>query len=165
MWERNIDRLQPRRVPWPGLKPVTFLWMIPTNLAMLVRAGGLFFLADYKCHEGKSIHCLSCSPLCFQYFCLHGIYQAFDKYFLKDCIYFIFREGKGGRKRGRETSHGCPSHAPNWGSGLSNSGMCPDWELNQRPFGSQADAQSTEPHQPGLRKKVTKNFVLFLCLI
>ena len=29
-------------------------------------------------------------------------------------------------------------------------GMCPDWESNQRPFGSQASAQSTEPHQPGL---------------
>ena len=28
--------------------------------------------------------------------------------------------------------------------------MCPDWELNQRPFGSQACAQSTELHQPGL---------------
>ena len=31
-----------------------------------------------------------------------------------------------------------------------NPGMCPDWESNQRPFGSQAGAQSTEPHQPGL---------------
>ena len=27
--------------------------------------------------------------------------------------------------------------------------MCPDWELNRRPFGFQAGAQSTEPHQPG----------------
>ena len=31
-----------------------------------------------------------------------------------------------------------------------NPGMCPDWESNQRPFGSQAGAQSTEPHQAGL---------------
>ena len=30
-----------------------------------------------------------------------------------------------------------------------NPGMCPDWESNQRPFSSQASAQSTEPHQPG----------------
>ena len=30
-----------------------------------------------------------------------------------------------------------------------NPGMCPDRELNQQPFGSQAGAQSTEPHQPG----------------
>ena len=31
-----------------------------------------------------------------------------------------------------------------------NPGMCLDWELNQRPFGSQEGAQSTEPYQPGL---------------
>ena len=29
-------------------------------------------------------------------------------------------------------------------------GMCPDGELNQQPFGSQAGTQYTEPHQPGL---------------
>ena len=28
--------------------------------------------------------------------------------------------------------------------------MCPDWELNRRPFGSQSVTQYTEPHQPGL---------------
>ena len=28
--------------------------------------------------------------------------------------------------------------------------MRPDWESNWQPFGSQAHAQSTEPHQPGL---------------
>ena len=32
-----------------------------------------------------------------------------------------------------------------------NPGMCPDWESNQQPFGSQAGTQSTEPHQPGLK--------------
>ena len=31
-----------------------------------------------------------------------------------------------------------------------NPGMCPDWELNLKPFGSQAGTQSTEPPQPGL---------------
>ena len=30
-----------------------------------------------------------------------------------------------------------------------NPGMCPDWKMNWRPFGSQAGTQSTEPHQPG----------------
>ena len=30
-----------------------------------------------------------------------------------------------------------------------NPGMFPDWELNQRPFGSEASTQSTETHQPG----------------
>ena len=32
-----------------------------------------------------------------------------------------------------------------------NSGMCPAWESNWRPFGSQISAQSTEPNQPGLK--------------
>ena len=31
-----------------------------------------------------------------------------------------------------------------------NTGTYPDWELNMPPFGSQADTQSTEPHQAGL---------------
>ena len=30
-----------------------------------------------------------------------------------------------------------------------NPGMRPDWEANWQPLGSQAGAQSTEPHQPG----------------
>ena len=36
---------------------------------------------------------------------------------------------------------GDPTHNPN---------MCPDWESNQWPLGSQAGAQSTKLHQPGL---------------
>ena len=68
----------------------------------------------------------------------------------KDFIYLFFREGQGRRKRGKETSMcGCLSSAPYWDLAC-NPGMCPDWELNQQPFGSQACAQSTEPHQPGL---------------
>ena len=39
---------------------------------------------------------------------------------------------------------GCLSHAR-----TRNLGMCPDWESNHRPFGSQSSAQPTEPHQPG----------------
>ena len=49
---------------------------------------------------------------------------------------YLFSERGEGRERGRETSI---SHAPNWGPGR-NPGMCPDWELNQRPFSSQANA-------------------------
>ena len=44
---------------------------------------------------------------------------------------------------------GCLLHTPT-GDVAPNPGMCPDWELNQRPFSLQAGAQSTEPHQPGL---------------
>ena len=43
---------------------------------------------------------------------------------------------------------GCLSCAPYWGP-AHNPGMCPDWESNRQPFGSQAGVQSTEPHQPG----------------
>ena len=44
-----------------------------------------------------------------------------DLFFLRSYL-FIFREGKGRRKRGRETSMcGCLSHAPYWGSGLQPS--------------------------------------------
>ena len=42
-------------------------------------------------------------------------------------------------------------------------GMCPDWESNQRSFGSQASAQSTEAHQPGLNVSLDReaNNMLF----
>ena len=41
------------------------------------------------------------------------------------------------------------SRVPATGDLACNPGMYPDWESNQRPFGSQASTQSTEPHQPG----------------
>ena len=45
-----------------------------------------------------------------------------------------------------------PPPAPQAGTGpgdlAPNSGRCPDRGWNQRPFGSQAGAQSTELHQP-----------------
>ena len=45
---------------------------------------------------------------------------------------------------------GCLLHAPSWGPDLAhNPGICPGWKSNPPPFGSQASAQSTEPHLPG----------------
>ena len=41
-----------------------------------------------------------------------------------------------------------------------NPGMSPDWELNQQPFGLQARAHTTEPHQPGL--EIVLKIILFL---
>ena len=41
------------------------------------------------------------------------------------------------------------SQAPPTEDLACNPGMCPDGELNWRPFDSQARTQSTEPHQPG----------------
>ena len=55
----------------------------------------------------------------------------------------------GEREREGE-EHQCvvASQTPFTGGLAHNPGMCLDWELNQRPFGSQAGTQSTEPHEP-----------------
>ena len=69
--------------------------------------------------------------------------------FLK--ILFIFRQrGREGERE--EEKHQCvvASCMTTTGDLAHNPGMCPDWESNQQPFSSQAGAQSTEPHQPGL---------------
>ena len=47
---------------------------------------------------------------------------------------------------------GLSHHLPT-GDLAPNPGVCPDWELNQRPFGLQVSAQSTEPLQPGQKCK------------
>ena len=55
------------------------------------------------------------------YLSFKKIYMCFLKeLFIYVCMYvFIFREGKGWKKRGRETSMcGCLSRAPYWGPGL-----------------------------------------------
>ena len=60
---------------------------------------------------------------------------------------FIFRDGG---KEGEKYQCVVASHMPPTGDLVLNPSMCPDWELNWWPFGSQAVTQSTEPHQPGL---------------
>ena len=63
--------------------------------------------------------------------------------FFKVLFICLWRKRKGGRKRETGSSI-CPT-----GEGPAyNPGLCPDWESNQQqqPFGSQASAQSTEPH-------------------
>ena len=69
---------------------------------------------------------------------------------------WFYRGGKGGRKRGRETMTWernidwlPPSHTPT-GDETCNPGMCPDLELNQRPFALLEFAQPTEPYWSGL---------------
>ena len=52
-----------------------------------------------------------------------------DVFFFKGFIYIFLREGKGGRKRGRETSmYGCLLRAPT-GDMACNPGMCPRQEI------------------------------------
>ena len=71
-------------------------------------------------------------------------------FFFKIFIY-LFLE-RGGKEREREgEKHQCvvTSHMPPARDLACSPGMRPDWELNQQPFGLQAGAQGTEPHQPG----------------
>ena len=56
------------------------------------------------------------------------------------------REGKE-RRKGEKHQCVVASHAPRSRDLACNPLICPDWELNWRPFGLQAHAQSTEPHQ------------------
>ena len=60
---------------------------------------------------------------------------------------YLFLEGKEGRK-GKKHQCVVASRAPPTGDPACNPAMCPDWELNWRPFGLQAGAQSTEHQQP-----------------
>ena len=53
--------------------------------------------------------------------------------FLKDVIYLFLERGEGKEREGEK--HQCVI-APYWGL-ASDPGMCPDWELNCRLFGSQ----------------------------
>ena len=68
-------------------------------------------------------------------------------FFLKGFYLFIFREEKG--REGEKHQCVVASWVPSSGDLTCNPGMCPVWESNQQPFGSQAGTQSTEPHQPG----------------
>ena len=63
----------------------------------------------------------------------------------KHIYLFTFRE-----RESEGEKHHCvvASHMPPIWDLAFNPGMCPDWELNWQPFGSQAGTQSTELHKP-----------------
>ena len=64
---------------------------------------------------------------------------------------YLFLEGRGREGEREGENHQCV--VASWVSPTrdlgQSPGMCPDWESNWQPFGSQAGTQSTEPHQPG----------------
>ena len=63
---------------------------------------------------------------------------------------FIYRvRGREGEREGEKHHRVVASSTPPTGDLAHNPGMCPDWGSNMGPFGLQAGAQSTEPHQPG----------------
>ena len=55
-----------------------------------------------------------------------------------------------GEREGEKHQCVVASRTPPTGDLALIPGLCPDWELNQPPPGSQSGNQPTEPHQPGL---------------
>ena len=70
-------------------------------------------------------------------------------FFVKISFILFLDRGEGREKEGEKHQCVVASHTPPTGGLAHNPGMCPDWESNQRPFGSQAGTPSTESHQPG----------------
>ena len=72
-------------------------------------------------------------------------------------IFYIFKSlFERGREGERERESKGEKHrcvvarcVPPTGDLACNPVICPDWELNWRPFGSQASTQTSEPHHLG----------------
>ena len=125
----------------------------------------LLLLFSFYCFCASKVACLMwiyySELFSFSLFCFPLFYFHF--YFFKDFHLFTFRQRL--RKEKREgKKHYCVvvSHAPPTGDLVCNPHMCPDWESNQRPFGLQASAQSTEPHQPGLLSPLLNEDIYYL---
>ena len=87
--------------------------------------------------------------------------MTFEVYMFFKFNFYLFLE-RGRKEKEREEKYQCvvAFHTPPIGDLACNPGICPDWELNWQPFGSQAGTQSTEPHQPGLLS-VFSNHIVF----
>ena len=77
-------------------------------------------------------------------------------FFFKDFIYLFLERRRQGEREGKKHQCVVASCTPPTGDLACNTGLCLDWESNQLPFGSQAGAQSTEPHQPELSSSYFK---------
>ena len=98
--------------------------------------------------------------------CLSFLIVFFLKLFLKRFYLFLFRQRRReGEREGEKYQCVIANHMPLTGDLASNPGMCPDWESNQWPFGSQVGAQSTEPHQPGPSTFLKDAWVLTLTIL
>ena len=65
-------------------------------------------------------------------------------------IYFQRERVREGKREGEKHQRVVAFCMPPTGDLACNSGLCPDWELNLRPFGFQAGIQSTASQRPGL---------------
>ena len=86
------------------------------------------------------------------------IFNIKDFLFFKIYLFILRERRRGGERAGEKHQCVVASCTPPIGDLAHNPGMCPDQESNQGPFGSQARAQSTETHQPGLLLKFFLNY-------
>ena len=70
-------------------------------------------------------------------------------FFFKILFLYFRQKGREGEREGEKHQCVVASCPPPMEDLVHNPGMCPNWELNWRHFGSQTTTQSTEPHQPG----------------
>ena len=91
----------------------------------------------------------------FQYLPQLGTYTWL--FFFTDFIYLFSEKGREKERERNVSVWLVASRVPPPGDLAHNPGMCSDWKSNRRPFGSQAGAQSTEPHQPGLYLVLREN--------
>ena len=94
----------------------------------------------------RQSHALQRFPQYFQHppGTIHSYYNIND-YIPYAVLYLsIFREReRKGERQGEKHQCVFASHTPPAGDLAHNPGTCPDWELNQQPFGSQANLCST----------------------
>ena len=70
-------------------------------------------------------------------------------FLLKILVIYFYREEEEKKREGEKHHCVVASHTHATEDLAHNPGLCPDWESNWGPFGSQARTHSTEPHQPG----------------
>ena len=81
------------------------------------------------------------------------MYSVVTIYFLRLLIYLFLDRGEGREKeKKRNITVWLPLAYPAPGNLACNSGVCPDWESNQEPFGWQAGAQSLRHTSQGFLK-------------
>ena len=107
----------------------------------------------------KSVKSLRREPVTMESQCTNLIFKnvlfkVLLHYFLKSLFIFFRERGREREGEGEKHQGVVASHMPPCGDLACNPGLRPDWESNQRPFGSQASTQSTEPHQPGLSRDI-----------
>ena len=71
-------------------------------------------------------------------------------FFLRFYLFYFYRGERKEKEKKRNINVWLPLTCPLLGTWPATQACALDWELNWWPFGPQASAQSTEPHQPGM---------------